>query len=464
MSRILIVEDEAIIRTALRRLLERHGYAVSEAGCVDEALALEPRSFDLVISDLRLPGEPGTDLIEQAAPVPVLIMTSYASMRSAVESLKQGAVDYVAKPFDHDELLETVSRVLHQQSSHRAAPPDITDAGGSRQQMIGECAAMQAVYTRIRKTAPADVTVLIQGESGTGKELVARAIHQQSQRTHAPLICVNCAAIPETLIESELFGHEKGAFTGASAARTGLVEAADGGTLFLDEIGELPLDAQARLLRVLQEGEIRRIGSVETRHVDVRLIAATHRDLRALSKTGEFRLDLYYRLNVMQIDLPPLREREDDVLRIAEVLLEKACKRHHREGLRLSRAARREIRDYPWPGNVRELENALERGVILAEGHLIHPDDLGLSGSPASQPRGTTEPRPMPANPAVEDEENAEEDLSLEDYFQHFVLEHQDHMSETELAQKLGISRKCLWERRQRLGIPRKKQARRSSA
>ncbi|AMD02450.1 sigma-54-dependent transcriptional regulator [Halomonas chromatireducens] len=464
MSRILIVEDEAIIRTALRRLLERHDYRVSEAGSVDEALALDPKNFDLVISDLRLPGEPGTALIASVAPVPVLIMTSYASMRSAVDALKEGAVDYVAKPFDHDELLETVSRVLHQHSSQRSPPPDITDAGGSRQQMIGECHAMQAVYTRIRKTAPADVTVLIQGESGTGKELVARAIHQQSKRAAAALISVNCAAIPETLIESELFGHEKGAFTGASAARTGLVEAADGGTLFLDEIGELPLDAQARLLRVLQEGEIRRIGSVETRHVNVRLIAATHRDLRALSKTGEFRLDLYYRLNVMQIDLPPLRDREEDVLTIADVLLEKACRRHERNGLRLSRAARQEIRDYPWPGNVRELENALERGVILAEGHLIHPDDLGLHPARPASSRLPLEPMPRTVDPVESEQDENGDDLSLEDYFQHFVLEHQDQMSETELAQKLGISRKCLWERRQRLGIPRKKQARRSSA
>ncbi|UYG07962.1 sigma-54-dependent transcriptional regulator [Halomonas sp. M4R1S46] len=471
MSRILIVEDEAIIRSALRRLLERHDHTVSEAGAVSEALDLDPQRFDLVISDLRLPGEPGTELIARAAPVPVLIMTSYASMRSAVEALKLGAVDYVAKPFDHDELLETVARVLHQQATHRAEPPDITEPGGRRQTMIGNCPAMQAVYTRIRKTAPADVTVLIQGESGTGKELVARAIHQQSKRAAAPLVCVNCAAIPETLIESELFGHEKGAFTGASAARTGLVEAADGGTLFLDEIGELPLDAQARLLRVLQEGEIRKIGSVETRHVDVRLIAATHRDLRALSKTGEFRLDLYYRLNVMQIDLPPLRDREDDILEIADVLLDKACRRHDREGLRLSRAARRVIRDFPWPGNVRELENALERGVILAEGHLIHPDDLGLSPGPRPTPATRPPEPPVAPGPAATGGESDgeeqpapdEEDLSLEDYFQHFVLEHQDQMSETELAQKLGISRKCLWERRQRLGIPRKKGPRRSA-
>src|SRR5690554_1131175 len=460
MSRILIVEDEAIIRRALRRLLERHDYRVEEAGSVDEALAADPQRFDLVISDLRLPGDPGTTLIEAAAPVPVLIMTSYASMRSAVDALKQGAVDYIAKPFDHDELLDTVAKALAA-SAHDAAPCTTMTSPPPAQTMIGECTAMQTVYTRIRKTAPADVTVLIQGESGTGKELVARAIHQQSKRAKAPLICVNCAAIPETLIESELFGHEKGAFTGASAARTGLVEAADGGTLFLDEIGELPLDAQARLLRVLQEGEIRKIGSVETRHVDVRLIAATHRDLRALSKSGEFRLDLYYRLNVMQIELPPLRDREEDVLKIADVLLQKACERHRREGLRLSRAARREIRDFPWPGNVRELENALERGVILAEGHLIHPDDLGLWPNLTPQPRSA--PPPAPA-PALDDPvHNANEDLSLEDYFQHFVLEHQDHMSETELAQKLGISRKSLWERRQRLGIPRKKQARRSS-
>ena len=462
MPRILIVEDEAIIRSALKRLLERHDYDVTEIGSVEECHDLELLDFSLIISDLRLPGEAGTAMIERAAPVPVLIMTSYASMRSAIDSLKLGAVDYIAKPFDHGELLETVSRILHQQSIRSSPAPDVTDDIGGRQTMIGNCDAMQQVYTRIRKTAPADVTVLIQGESGTGKELVARAIHQQSKRASASLVCVNCAAIPETLIESELFGHEKGAFTGASASRTGLVEAADGGTLFLDEIGELPLDAQARLLRVLQEGEIRKIGSVETRHVDVRLIAATHRDLRALSKSGEFRLDLYYRLNVMQIELPPLRERQDDVLKIADILLEKACQRHDRAGLRLSRAARQDLRDYPWPGNVRELENALERGVILAEGHLIHPDDLGLA--PFSSRTASPPSSLQPATTSIEDENsdlNAENDLSLEDYFQHFVMEHQDQMSETELAQKLGISRKSLWERRQRLGIPRKKAPRR---
>jgi len=323
---------------------------------------------------------------------------------------------------------------------------------------------MREIALLLKRVAPSDANVLMLGESGVGKTAFAKQLHRWSQRCDGPFIEVNCAAIPENLFESEMFGYQPGAFSGAARqGKAGLLEQAEGGTLFLDEIGELPLDAQARLLRVLQEGEIRKVGSVETRHVDVRLIAATHRDLGALSKIVEFRLDLYYRLNVMQIELPPLRAREDDVLAIADILLDKACKRHNREGLRLSRAARQDLRDYPWPGNVRELENALERSVILAEGHLIHPDDLGLA--PAA-----TRPQPVPTAPPPLDDTLAEEPhagdtaegVSLEDYFQHFVLEHQDHISETELAQKLGISRKNLWERRQRLGIPRKKNARRS--
>ncbi|MCK0744557.1 sigma-54-dependent transcriptional regulator [Chromohalobacter nigrandesensis] len=452
MSRILIVENEDTPRQALKDLLERQAYRVATAASLDAAQALAPQTFDLVICDLRLAGEDGTQMLALSAPTPVLVMTDHASLRKAVVALKEGAVDCIAKPVDDDDVLATVSHVLA-----RPATKDTASPSGVPRGMIGECVAMQRVYERIRKTAHADVTVLVQGESGTGKELVARALHRQSRRAKAPLICVNCAAIPETLIESELFGHEKGAFTGANSARTGLVEAADGGTLFLDEIGELPMDAQARLLRVLQEGEIRRIGSVETRYVDVRLIAATHRDLHSLSRSGEFRLDLYYRLNVMQIELPPLRERDDDILTIAQALLERACTRHARPGLRLSRAAHRDILGYAWPGNVRELENALERGVILAEGHLIHPGDLGL---PLERRQESASGSPEPSD-APEEGEVLDDDLSLEDYFQHFVLEHQAQMSETELAQKLGISRKCLWERRQRLGIPRKKNARR---
>ncbi|PZR43390.1 MAG: response regulator, partial [Stutzerimonas stutzeri] len=341
----LIVEDETIIRSALRRLLERNQYEVSEAGSVQEAQErYSIPGFDLIVSDLRLPGAPGTELIKLAEGTPVLIMTSYASLRSAVDSMKMGAVDYIAKPFDHDEMLQTVARILqdHQQSAAALAQPSRgngsapSDAAQGDIGIIGHCAPMQDLFSKIRKVAPTDSNVLIQGESGTGKELVARALHNLSRRAKAPMISVNCAAIPETLIESELFGHEKGAFTGASAGRAGLVEAADGGTLFLDEIGELPLEAQARLLRVLQEGEIRRVGSVQSQKVDVRLIAATHRDLKTLAKTGQFREDLYYRLHVIALKLPPLRERGNDVLEIAKAFLARQGERMSSDEMRFS--------------------------------------------------------------------------------------------------------------------------------
>lgn len=470
MPHILIVEDETIIRSALRRLLERNQYQVSEAGSVQEAQErYSIPTFDLIVSDLRLPGAPGTELIKLGEGTPVLIMTSYASLRSAVDSMKMGAVDYIAKPFDHDEMLQAVARILRDHQEARRAPAPVATSGNTRNGatekatanangeigIIGSCAAMQELYSKIRKVAPTDSNVLVQGESGTGKELVARALHNLSKRAKAPLISVNCAAIPETLIESELFGHEKGAFTGASAGRAGLVEAADGGTLFLDEIGELPLEAQARLLRVLQEGEIRRVGSVQSQKVDVRLIAATHRDLKTLAKTGQFREDLYYRLHVIALKLPALRERGNDVLEIAQAFLVRQYTRMGYEPLHFAHDAEQAIRHYPWPGNVRELENAIERAVILCEGAEICADLLGIDielddlddedfslSAAAGQTSSSHEPT---------------EDLSLEDYFQHFVLEHQDHMTETELARKLGISRKCLWERRQRLGIPRRK-------
>jgi DNA-binding NtrC family response regulator len=455
----------------LRRLLERNQYQVSEAGSVQEAQErYSIPTFDLIVSDLRLPGAPGTELIKLAEGTPVLIMTSYASLRSAVDSMKMGAVDYIAKPFDHDEMLQAVARILRDRQEAKSAPaaPAATSStrGATAEKavdnangeigIIGSCAAMQELYSKIRKVAPTDSNVLVQGESGTGKELVARALHNLSKRAKAPLISVNCAAIPETLIESELFGHEKGAFTGASAGRAGLVEAADGGTLFLDEIGELPLEAQARLLRVLQEGEIRRVGSVQSQKVDVRLIAATHRDLKTLAKTGQFREDLYYRLHVIALKLPALRERGSDVIEIAQAFLVRQYTRMGREPLRFAHDAEQAIRHYPWPGNVRELENAIERAVILCEGSDISADLLGIdielddlddedfSLAAAGVQSGGNSHEPT-------------EDLSLEDYFQHFVLEHQDHMTETELARKLGISRKCLWERRQRLGIPRRK-------
>ena len=300
--------------------------------------------------------------------------------------------------------------------------------------------------------------MLVLGETGTGKELVARSVHQNSRRADKTLISVNCAAIPDTLIESELFGYEKGAFTGANASRMGLIEAADGGTLFLDEIGELPMEAQARLLRFIQEGEIRRIGSVHSRKVDVRLICATHRNLQSLAAEGLFRQDLFYRINVLRLSLPALRERGKDILHLAEDMLQAQADRLGKSLMRLSPRAIQAITTYQWPGNVRELEHAIERAVVLSDNEEIDNEALGIDlelvninrirgqqgiATPTQTVSGTTN--------------EPQEDLSLEDYFQRFVLEHQDSMSETELAQKLGVSRKCLWERRQRFGIPRSK-------
>lgn len=435
----------------MRRLLERHEYKVSEAGTVKESIDnFDMDEFDVIISDLRLPGAPGTDLIK-ATSTPVLIMTSYSSIRSAIDSMKLGAVDYIAKPFEHNELIESVAKVIREHGKATRQPISKSDEFEPPVHgMIGSCPQMMELFRRIRKVALTNSTVLINGESGTGKELVARAIHNLSNRSEQEMISVNCAAIPENLIESELFGHEKGAFTGATATRTGLVEAANRSTLFLDEIGELPLEAQARLLRVLQENEIRKVGSVQSKKVDVRLVVATHRDLKQLVVDGHFREDLYYRINVMTLLIPPLRDRGNDILELAEAILQRTCKRLKTKMLTLSEGASKAIFAYAWPGNVRELENAIERAVVLAEESEIGEELLAIDDEdkPSEESDGLVNSAAA-AEPV--------EELSLEDYFQRFVLEHQDAMNETQLAKKLGISRKCLWERRQRFGIPRKK-------
>lgn len=438
MNRILIVEDEKVIRDALQKLLEHHGYQVEAVESVEKAeqkFTLD--DFNLLLVDIRLPGNPGTSLIDKVPNAPVLVMTSYASVRSAVDSMKKGAADYIAKPFDHDELLLLIKRLLKQNQSERTnrALKSLVAESYPVDGMIGSCEAMQAVRKKISKVAPTDATVLILGESGTGKELVARAIHEQSRRKEAPFITVNCAAIPETLVEPELFGHTRGAFTGADKARTGMIESADGGTLFLDEIGELPSGVQARLLRVLQDGEMRRVGSEINRRVDIRLLTATNRDLRSMVEDGLFRSDLYFRLRVVELTLPPLQERTEDIEELANHLLEKTCRQLNKHAMVFSPGVLEAIRQYNWPGNVRELENAIERATILADGNSITEDLLGI------------ESRAVVKQPVS--------DLSLEDYFRQYVLANQDSMTETNLAKKLGISRKTLWEKRQRMGIPK---------
>ena len=428
-----------VIRTELRRLLARQGYDVTEAGSVPDALAaMAGATFDLVLADVRLPGAPGTDLVPRAGGVPVVMMTSYATVRDAVDAIKLGAVDYVSKPFDHDELLALLERTL---SGRRApsAPPRGSGRppGPALASLVTESARMKQLADRISRVALSDVTVLVLGESGTGKELVARAIHEEGKRPGGPFVAVNCAAIPEPLIESELFGHEKGAFTGASAAHAGLIESAHGGTLFLDEIGELPRPAQARLLRVLQERDVRRVGATRSQHVDVRVLAATHRDLPQMVQDGSFRGDLFFRLRVFELVIPPLRERAEDVLVLAEQLLARACARIGRSPASLDAAAADLVRASAWPGNVRELENTLERALVLCDAAVIGRDMLLLD-------EGEAAPAATPSSD------------SLDEYFRRFVLEHEGQLSETELARRLGISRKTLWERRQRFGLARK--------
>ncbi len=449
MSRILVVEDEPIIRGEIKRVLSREGHEVLEAGDVPAAREQLPSGVDLVLTDLRLPGPTGDVLLEETEGAPVIVMTAHGSIASAVDAMKRGAVDYLAKPFDPDELVLTVRRTLKERRMARdnASLRDQLALEWCVDGMVGSSEQMQAVFKRISKVARTDATTLVLGESGTGKELVARAIHAHSDRSSGAFVPVNCASIPDGLIESEQFGHERGAFTGAVKRTAGLVANAHEGTLFLDEIGELPLSAQARLLRVLQEHEVRSVGASQTRRVDVRVIAATHRDLPAMVAEGSFRDDLYFRLKVVEIALPPLRERGDDILELADSLLERSSNRLGSPGLAFDPATRRSLVGYRWPGNVRELANAIERAVILHDEGPITAELLGVALAPPAPP-GTDEQQPRA---------RTDETLSLEDYFKVFVLEHEDTMSETELAQALGISRKSLWERRAKLGIPRGK-------
>lgn len=434
MTRILLVDDEAAIRRGVRRFLEHQGFEVALAEDLASARRLAASGeFDLLLADLRLPDGEGTTLIGEYPQLPTVIMTSYASVPSAVEAMKSGAIDYIAKPFDHDALLLTLRAALRSTEQSReqiaSVPESAEDCG-----LIGQTPGIATLRQQIRRVAAANSTVLIRGESGTGKEVAARAIHTLSPRAGQPFVPVNCASIPEGLVEAELFGHAQGAYTGAVKARAGLIEAAHGGVLFLDEIGELAPAAQARLLRVLQEGEIRPVGANQARRVDVRLLAATHRDLEAMIEAGGFRADLYYRLRVLEIRIPPLRERMGDLTLLAERFLRELEDRFDKKGLTLGEEAIARMMQYMWPGNVRELKNALERAVVLSEGSRIDWEHLGLAASAA-------EARGQPG--------------SLSDYFRRFVLENQSHMNETQLAQALGISRKTLWERRQRENLPR---------
>ncbi|MGH7283909.1 MAG: sigma-54-dependent transcriptional regulator [Polyangiaceae bacterium] len=392
--RVLVVDDEAGLRRSLERVLVSRGFRVEVAEDGEQALAaVAEREPEVVLMDIMMPRMSGLDAlthIKQRAPhIEVVMMTAHADVDTAVAAVKSGAYDFLTKPFaSNDAVALSVAKAAeHRRLLERAR--DLEERLVAHEQfgeLIGTSAKMQAVYRMIEGVASATSTVLILGESGTGKELVARAIHRRSPRAEKPFVPVNCAAIPKELVESELFGHVKGAFTGAQAARAGLFDSANGGTIFLDEIADLPLTAQVKLLRTLQEGEVKRVGSDETRIVDVRVLAATNIDLKAKIAEGTFRNDLYYRLNVIPIRIPPLRERDDDVALLAQHALHKLALRMERPPKRLSPRALATIRAYPWPGNVRELEHAIEHAFVLARSEEIVESDLPIAATHAPPP------------------------------------------------------------------------------
>jgi DNA-binding NtrC family response regulator len=390
--RILVVDDEPAQRELVCGFLRKHGFDVAEAGGGKEAVARVKREpFDLVLTDQRMPDLSGIEVLEAvrltSPETAVVIITAYGTIETAVSAVKAGAADYLTKPLNLDDLLHRVHRVGERQRLV-AENRELREALAERHRVegiIGESGRMQEVLSLVRRVAPSDATVLIRGESGTGKELIARALHYASPRAAGPLVKVNCAALAESLLESELFGHEKGAFTGAVASRKGRFELADGGSIFLDEIGDLPPHLQVKLLRVLQEREFERVGSSRPIKVEVRLLAATHRDLEALVREGRFREDLYYRINVVTIVLPPLRERREDLPPLIEHFLRGFAGKNGKTVRGLTREAREALLRYDYPGNIRELENLIERAVVLTRDDVIGVEDLPLAlEAPAS--------------------------------------------------------------------------------
>lgn len=380
---ILVVDDEVNIRNALVTMLEKKGYQVRGVGTAEEALEqLEAGGMDLVITDMKMPGIGGMELLRrlknQWPDTEVVVMTAYGSINTAVEAMRLGAYDYLTKPIDRERFPIVIDKALerHALATENKQLRDRLETRTRFDQMVGESEPLQRVYTLVEMVAESDVTVLLTGESGTGKELVARAVHHKSARANGPFVTLNCGALPENLFESELFGYEKGAFTGAMTTKVGRFELADAGTLLLDEVGELSLKSQVDFLRVLETKEFRRLGGTKLIKVDTRIIAATNRNLEEAVKQGDFREDLYYRLNVVPIRLPALRERADDIPLLVERFLAEFSSHHHREPKEVSREAMRLLRLYSWPGNIRQLRNLMERLVVTVKDPTIQPEHL----------------------------------------------------------------------------------------
>ena len=450
LEQVLVIDDDRGICECVEMLLGRAGHpcVVVHRGAQGLA-ALEAREFDLIITDLRLPDASGLDIVERAralhADTPVILMTGFSSVESAIEALRRGASDYIIKPFDNDDFMFSVERAIGERRTRRenaALKRSLRHAFPART-IIGDSDATKRLLAMIQRVAATEANVLIQGESGTGKELVAQAIHFGGPRAHRPFVAVNCGAIPADLIESELFGHEKGAYTGAVAASVGLIREAGGGTLFLDEISEMPLGVQVKLLRVLQERQVRPLGSSHSYITDTRFLAASNRNLKDSAESGLFRADLYYRLNVITILVPPLRDRGDDIELLARHFMRQFCTKFNSRVTGMDRAFTDFLRRHPWPGNVRELQNTIERAVILADGERLTLSDIDeMISVPAAE-------LPKPRVGGIP--------LSIEDYTKEVIRLYQHDYGESELAAILGIGRKALWERRHRWGLFRQR-------
>lgn len=465
-KQILVVDDEPNLRRVLSAQLERDGYDVHMAEDGQRGLdLLRDNHIDLVITDLRMPKVDGMELLRRAMEIddslPVVMITAHGTVDNAVEALKTGAFDYITKPFDQAEVRAIVRKALRTRDLSSAEATRPVDSGGARYGIIGQSPGIRAIYDIIGRVADTPTTVLITGESGTGKELVARALHENSSRRDKPFIKVNCAAIPRDLMESELFGYERGAFTGAVGSKPGRFELASGGTLFLDEIGSIPVEMQVKLLRALQESEFERVGGIKTIRVDVRLVAATNSDLKKEIASGAFREDLYYRLNVVPIRLPSLREREEDIQLLAQHFVEKFNARLKKKVERFDEETAKTLETYPWPGNIRELENVVERAVLFCDGGTIVASDLPpdvrgteVTKLPVDDSEPETEDAAAPGADGLKEQVKAAMSR-LERQLIHKALE-QTGGNVTHAARLLKISRKGLQLKMKELGLREK--------
>ena len=447
-GKVLLVDDHPNILVVLQDLLEREGFKVLTSGSYEEAIPfVEGEDLDVIITDLKMPGKSGMDLLnysrKRRPDIPIIMISGHGDIEAAVTAMKNGAFDFISKPVDETELIPVVRRALSESGYNREIVSDFFEEREDFDPgFIGSTPSVEEIFRTVGKIAPTDSTILITGETGVGKELIARAIHLGSPRKGGPFIKVHCAAIPETLVESELFGFEKGAFTGAVSPKPGRFELADGGTLFLDEVGEIPLQVQVKLLTALQDRAFERVGGVKTRNIDIRIVAATNRDLQTMVGEGSFRADLYYRLNVVPISIPPLRERKDDIPLQAKHFLEKFALRYGKTIESIPNEIITAFLAYRWPGNTRELENVVERLVLLSEDGIF--DHINLP--PEIRPDRSDEPA-EDFKGRVEDAASATERLLIKE-----ALE-KSGGNRTQAAETLGISRRTLYKKMKNYGL-----------